>query len=203
MNGFAAPAWLGRCAPDDRRWAAFERAYAEVFAPAEREPIERVRERATAGRYRVTLARAAGATAAGFAIVDVVADPAYAVLTFVGVRPRWRGQALGKRLVQAAVEDVRDVAAPLLVEAGADAQWLYAGVGFRALALAYDVPVFGSAGTCRHTLMIHGAPQRVDGRWLRAVIADMFIDGYGVASEDSRLQAQLARIGVTVELSRC
>lgn len=203
MNDLDAPARPGACAPGDPEWAAFEAAYAAVFAPAEREPLARVRQRAAAGRYRITLVGTAGATAAGFAIVDVVPEPAYAVLTFVGVMPPWRGQGLGSRLVQAAVEGVRDVDAPLLVEAAGEAQRLYARAGFRALALVYSAPVFGTAGACGHTLMIRGAAQHVDGRWLRAVVADMFIDGYGVAAGDARLQAQLARIGATVELSRC
>ncbi|PWG63217.1 GNAT family N-acetyltransferase [Spiribacter halobius] len=201
MSGPAMPAVLAGCTPDGVGWSAFEHAYREVFAPAAQEPLARVRERAAAGRYRVTVAMAEPSVVAGFAIVDRVPSPAYAVLTFVGVREGRRGRGLGARLVQRAAAGIRET--PLLVEAAPGAEGLYAAAGFRSLALDYRVPVFGGEGAQAHTLMILQAGDIVDGPWLRAVVEDMFIDGYGVAAGDARLARQLAGIGATVELSPC
>lgn len=187
--------------PDAPDWPAFEALYRALFAAGEREPVTRLRARAAAGRYRVTAALVADGLA-GFAVIDRVPEPAYAVLTFVGVAPAQRGRGLGGRLVTAAGAAV-PAAQPLLVEAAPGAETLYVRQGFRRLALDYRVPSTAGTGVRRHTLMARGAGAAVDGAWLRAVIRDMFIDGYGVAAGDARLDAQLARVGPRVEVEPC
>jgi len=200
-DGAGSSPLLETLTPGHAGWAGFEALYAALFPAAEREPLARMRTRCAAARYGVTGALADGDTV-GFTVVDNVADPPHAVLTFVGVARAWQGRGLGAQLVRAAVaEHCGD--GPLLVEAVPRVAGLYARAGFRALALEYRVPRFDGAGSAPLRLMVCGSRRALDGAWLRAVIGHMFVDGYGVAATDTRLRAQQARVGAVVEVERC
>lgn len=183
-------------------WQAFRTLYPALFPRAQREPVTRVRARLQAGRYRLAGAWQGGALI-GFCLLDVVPQPRYGVLTFLGVDPGWRGCGLGAALVADAVAAYpKDADGCLLVEAEPSAVGLYRRCGFRALALDYRVPAFHGTGERALTLMRHGGGT-LPGAWLRAVIGHMFTDGYQRAADDAGLAVQRARIPERVEVRTC
>ena len=190
---------------DGAPWQAFLDLYGHCFPATEREPEARIAARVVAGRYRLVLARTRPGTrrpatvALGFSLVDRVPRLGYAVLTYLAVAPEWRGRGIGRALVAEAVADFRHRSRErlLLVEAVGEAAGLYRGGGFSALEMDYRVPEFAGSGVQPMTLL--AVPARsgqgaVPGETLKGVVRHMFVDGYGVAPDDARLEAQVKRI---------
>lgn len=183
-----------------RDWSAFTRLYEQAFPVWEREPLSRIASRVCSGRYRLTVLRCADEPVAGFHLLDQVAVLNYAVLTFLAVREPLRGRGLGQRLLRDAVCGFRSRPAPawLFVEAKAGAARFYQSLGFRRLALDYEIPHYGSAVAMQPMtlLALHrdGSPGGVDGELIRRVIGHLFTDGYEVPPTDPRLTLQLRRV---------
>lgn len=195
----AALAFASVRGPEDRHWPGFTAVYREAFAAVEREPEGLLAARTRAGRYRLRVAVDDGGAVAGCYVVDVVPSPGYALLCYLAVQRRWRRYGLGRRLCQDAVTWFRDQgpASLLLVEALPRAARLYRRCGFARLALDYRVPNIDAPGVQPMALLalpLAGQPESIDGARLRGIVRHLFVDGYLVAENDGRLQAQLARI---------
>lgn len=169
-------------------WAAVIALYREAFNAAEREPEGTVAERAASGRYRVHAAVDDSGRPIGFAIVDRVAAPCYAVLTYLAVCRSARRAGLGGWLAGACRAAVAD--RPLFVEASERLAGFYRRLGFRALAVAYATPRQGG-GSAPARLLVSNAALPLTGTYLREVVAHMFGDGYGLAASDELLNSQL------------
>jgi len=180
-----------------RAWRAFHTQYEALFPAAEREPIGVLAERSATGRYRVLGAWDIHGGLAGFAVLDRVADPAYALITFLGVVAPWRRHGVARGLVAALRSGLADER--LFVEAAGPAIGLYQRLGFVPLALDYHVPRYQDASaTQAMRLLTTPDTQGLYHNYLAAVITHMFRDGYGVANDDPRLTGQLARIPAKV-----
>jgi ribosomal protein S18 acetylase RimI-like enzyme len=188
-------------------WRGFVDLYSAVFPRREREPVSLIRDRVADGRYCVSVTGDVSEVS-GFCILDRVPDPAYSVITYLGVTEARRGVGLGRALVNHAVDLHRAGAAGRLFVEARDrrALRLYEACGFRALDVPYRAPLFdGSGGTTAMQLLVDperaGQPE-LEPLYLRRVIRHIYVDGYHVNPDDERLRDQLRVLGEHVKLAR-
>ncbi|MDN5851133.1 MAG: GNAT family N-acetyltransferase, partial [Nitrococcus sp.] len=106
--------------PQGAGWSAFTTVYLEAFRSWQREPLPRIARRVVAGRYRLTMLQL-GDEPAGFYLLDQVAALGYTALTFLALRPAFRGRGLGQQLLRDALSRFQAGPGPawLFVEAEA------------------------------------------------------------------------------------
>ncbi|MDN5872523.1 MAG: GNAT family N-acetyltransferase [Nitrococcus sp.] len=185
--------------PQGTLWSAFTTLYLETFRTWEREPLPRIARRLAAGRYRLAMLQL-GDEPAGFYLLDRVAALDYAALTFLALRPSFRGRGLGRRLLQHALSRFQAGPGPawLFVEAEAEPAGFYRHCGLRQLVLDYRVPHYASVTTMQPMalLTVHrdGPVGSIDGKWLRRVVKHLFVDGYQLSPDDPRLAQQLQQV---------
>ena len=179
-------------------WAEIVTIYRSSFKADLREPEPLLADRLEAGRYRLFTARKRSQIN-GFAILDVIPTPSYAVLSYLAVSENHRNSGIGASLCHHVVENFRKAAPAnwLLVEAEKRQADFYRRQGFATFACPYDAPQFGDAGSI--AMSLQGIAKSKETRSasraeLCDIIEHLFLDGYGLEKNDPRLVAQLAAI---------
>ncbi len=179
-------------------WDGVNAIYHTSFTDDLREAEATIEERTATGRYRLIVAAIADEIV-GFALLDVVPEPAYAVMTYLAIAETYRGNGIGGAVCDAAVSEFRSSGATswLLVEAECRQAAFYRNHGFQTFALDYEAPSFGSDTNIAMSLMAvadcseTSAASRLE---LCDIIRHLFVDGYALDANDPRLLAQLAAI---------
>lgn len=184
--------------PARRTWDVVNGIYRASFADDLREPEAIIEDRVATGRYRLIVAAIADEVV-GFAVLDIVPEPAYAVLSYLAVAETYRDNGIGGALCGAVVSEFHGSGAAswLLVEAECRQAVFYRSRGFQAFALDYRAPRFGNETSIAMSLMaVSGqAEKRAASRLeLCDIIRHLFVDGYALNAKDPRLLAQLAAI---------
>lgn len=188
----------GRRHPTASTWTDVIAIYRASFAEDQREAETILAERIKSGRYHLTIATIE-TQVIGFAVLDLVPEPSYAVLTFLAVAAAHRNAGAGGALCCNVVETFLEAqrAEWLLVEAEYCQAIFYQRHGFRRLALDYKAPRFSSADSIAMSLMaVAGSAQKkaASRAQLCDIIQHVFTDGYGLREDDPRLHTQLAAI---------
>lgn len=149
----------------------YDKVIAPSFAPAEREPVERLTSALAAGSLRGAVAVDSSGDEVGSLFLEWYADIRAALLCYFAVRPDRRGRGIGRQLIKVAAPQWRTELRPHVVYAEAedpgfhggvadygdgDARLrLYAGFGARRLPLRYFLPeLMPGQGRLPHLLLL-------------------------------------------------
>ncbi|GIE34433.1 hypothetical protein Ait01nite_074780 [Actinoplanes italicus] len=197
--------------------ALYDSVIAPSFAPAEREPFEKLRRVLAADELRGAIAVNPDGEPVGALFLEWFADIRVALLCYFAVRPDLRDRGVGRRLVAVATPHWRAELGPHVVfaEAGdprfdtstadygdGDARLrLYAGFGARRLPIPYLMPELSpGAGRLANLLLlvmeaddaVSPAPDRIRSSVVEGFLVRYFARQEGTVREDDRLRSLLA-----------
>ena len=183
---------------DTATWQAAMDIYRQAFPEWEREPEDILLERIHNGRY-VMYCGLENNTVIGFYLLDINPSHHYALFCFLAVSEHCRGRGFGSDLCRDAVARFQqnENLDWLLIEAEDRQAIFYGRLGFKKIAMTYNVPKFDAADSVpMHLMTIATEPNQhaIDKNTLTQLIEHIFVTGYHLPKDDVRIQQQVAAI---------
>ncbi len=191
---------------DSSHWQTILSIYRSSFPDWEREPEATLNTRTLANRYAVYCAFNEDGIISGFYILDINQTLRYATFCFLAVAQRYRRLGHGSALCRDAISRFNNTYTSidwLLVEAEDRQAIFYGKYGFKKIDIPYHIPSFTGPGTIpMHLMAIPKASNKrcIEKNYLQELIQHIFISGYQLNENDSRMQRQLALIPKQAQL---
>ncbi len=185
--------------PSAAEWQAATEIFEAAFPAWEREPIEDIQIRVAAGHGVVELLKVEECVA-GLFVLDRTGGEPFSLLSYLAIHEDLRNRGLGELFCRRAmaVHDTEFGTAMLLLEAEERQARLYGRLGFRRLAVDYEVPMLGSDGAVPMSLMVHekdnAGRRSFDRATVRGMIHHLLCDAYELAADDPRRVRQMERL---------
>jgi len=176
-------------------WDETIQIYNDSFPDWEREDPADIYNRVKTKKYKMVVL-IHNNSVGGFYILDTNEQLNYTLFTFLAVKESIRGKGLGTKLCLNAIEYFKNNLNThfLLIEAQDSQAKLYSKLGFKEIDIKYFVPHYNSEKSIQMHLLCITKNKTLSSDMLKNIIKDIFICGYYLKDDDTRIAKQLELI---------
>ena len=182
-------------------WDETIKIYDESFPEWEKEDTDNILLHIKSNRYEM-IAYVSNNEVQGFYILDINYKLDYTIFTFLAVKESLRGKGIGTKICLNAIDYFNNYIECqwLLIEAEDRQAKFYGKLGFKKILIDYFVPEFDSQESVKMHLMCINKDKEIDSISLANIMRNIFLFGYCLDEKDKRIQRQLDRIPLKLEI---
>jgi len=182
-------------------WDDAIKIYDDSFPAWEKESTKQILKHIKNNKYKM-IAYVFKDEVQGFYILDINYKLDYTLFTFLAVKENLRGNGIGTKLCQNAIDNFNNYIQSqwLLIEAEDRQSKFYGKLGFKKILIDYFVPEFNSMESVNMHLMCIKKDKDLDSLSLTNIIRNIFLFGYSLDEKDKRIQNQLNKIPLNINV---